>query len=138
MVKRNMRGITKATPPAPPLPPEGPQYKPSNKHCEPITAERPGVKCPGWSVAIAQRLLDASVLMGDKRVATHSGMAFVAQVTNSTGDVWHGYPEAWDKIDVKIKRGWQEAGVVTNRDLRRWKTREQVANAWKDRRNDDQ
>ncbi len=110
------------------------RYEPSPKHCEPITAEKPGTKCPRWSAAAAQELLDASEEMDDKRVATRNDLAFVAQRTG--GDVWHGYPEAWDKIDGPIKQKWLDEGLVDRRALRRWRTRDHVASAWKEQIND--
>lgn len=109
-----------------------PVYAASPKHCEPITAERPGTKCPGWSASAAQELLDESVRMGDKRVATRNGLAFVAALTNSEQDIWHGYPEAWDAIGPAIKRAWLQEGRITPRDLRRWSTRKKVAGAWRE------
>lgn len=109
-----------------------PRYAPSPKHCPPQTAQVRGVRCPRFSAEIAQALLDESLPMGDKRVATRSGMAFVAQRTYPDGAVWHGYPEAWDKIDVQIKQRWLREGKVRRRDLRRWETREDVEAAWRD------
>jgi hypothetical protein len=108
-----------------------PRYEASSKHREPITAQKPGTKCPTWSAPMAQALLDHSEEMGQKRVATAQGIAFVAQRTHP-GDrnVWHGYPEAWDKISVQIKSRWLSEGRITRRDLRRWKTREAVRLAW--------
>lgn len=113
-----------------------PVYRPSPKHCEPITAEKPGTKCPAWSVPIAQQLLDESVQAGGKRVATRDGVAFVARVTNPEQDVWHGYPEAWDQIDMATKLSWQREGKVTKRQLRRWATRDQIGKLWRDDNDD--
>lgn len=107
-------------------------YEASPKHCEPITAQKPGSKCPKWAAPISQRLLDISEPMGEKRVATCHGVAFVAQKTHPDGNVWHGYPEAWDKIDCEIKEKWRQKGFVTGRDLKRWAKRDQVDKAWKD------
>lgn len=115
----------------------GEVYQPSEKHCEPITAQKPGTKCPKWAAPIAQRLLDLSEPMGEKRVATCRGIAFVAQKTHPDGNVWHGYPEAWDKIDSAIKSDWKAKGFVTGRDIKRWAKREQVINAWKEFRDAD-
>jgi hypothetical protein len=61
--------------------PQLPQYEASSKHCEPITAQKPGSKCPAWSAPMAQALLNGSEEMGQKRVATAQGIAFVAQRT---------------------------------------------------------
>ena len=105
-------------------------YSPSNKHCEPLTAQKPGTKCPRWSAARAQELLDDSVIMGVKRVATRHGLAFVAQ---RTGDgTWHGYPEAWDKIDAEIRTSWLTENRIKRRELRQWATREDIRKAWKE------
>lgn len=80
------------------------------------------------SVAEAQQLLDASVEMGGRRVATRDGIAFVAAVTNSGAKppVWHGYPEAWDNIEIDIKRQWIAEGKISRRDLRRYATRRDI------------
>ena len=81
-------------------------------------------------VGLDPALLTASEAMGEKRVATRNGLAFVAQRTH--GDVWHGYPEAWDKIDSAIFTKWLECGLITRRNLRQWRTRDQVESAWKE------
>ena len=112
-------------------PPASFVYKPSEKHCEPLTARKPGTKCPRWSAAVAQELLDSSVPMGSKqRVATRNGIAFVAQPTND--GTWHGYPEAWDKIDTVIQQRWLAENRIRRRDLREWANREQIRNAWRE------
>jgi hypothetical protein len=107
-------------------------YEPSGRHCEPITAHKPGVKCPHWSRAVAQELLNEAIQMGGKLVATRDGVAFVAQLTRSEEDseIWHGYPEAWDKIDVAIKATWQGEGKVKRKNFREYKTRRQVRDAF--------
>jgi hypothetical protein len=105
-------------------------YRPSNKHCEPLTAQKPGTKCPRWSASRAQELLAASEVMGSKRVATLHGLAFIAQVDNN--GVWHGYPEAWDKIDGAICARWLAENRIKRRDLRQWATREDIRNAWRE------
>ncbi len=35
--------------------------------------------------------------------------AFVARGTRTTdeGVVWHGYPEAWDRMDLELKKRWR-------------------------------
>ena len=55
-------------------PPVGPIYRASEKHCESIKAGRSGTKCPRWSIDKAQRLLDESIVLGDKRFATLGGL----------------------------------------------------------------
>jgi hypothetical protein len=106
------------------------KYEPSPKHCEPITAEAPGVKCPAWSAPIAQELLEESVKIGEKRFATRQGVAFVGQLTRESEDeeIWHGYPEAWDRVDVGLKRRWLTEEKIPRRDLRQLKTRADVRN----------
>ena len=111
------------------IPSDNLNYRKSPKHCEPLTAEKPGTKCPGWSEARAQALLDGSLPMGDKRVNTHHGLAFIA--ANSNDGTWHGYPEAWDKIDPAITAQWLKERRVRRRDLRQWQTREHIRNAWR-------
>jgi hypothetical protein len=106
-------------------------YKPSEKHCEPLTAQRPGTKCPRWSAAVAQELLDISIPMGGKqRVATRNGLAFIAQPTND--GTWHGYPESWDKVDTTIQQRWLAENLIKKRDLRQWASRDSIRNAWKE------
>ena len=82
------------------------------------------------SVEFAQELLNKAQPVGQKLQATHGGVGFVAQRTRTTkeGEVWHGYPEAWDKMDTKLKKQWLESGLITRRDLRSYKTRRQVRN----------
>jgi hypothetical protein len=79
---------------------------------------------------VAQALLDDSVTMGGKRVATRHGVAFVAQCHNVTTNAWHGYPEAWDAITVAVKREFLTKGQVTKRDFGRWATFAQIKRAW--------
>src|SRR5438067_13193826 len=104
-------------------------YEPSGKHCEPITAQKPGVKCPSWSASIAQELLNESEPWGDKRVATRNGVAFVAQ-SDYAGATWHGYPEAWDLIEPSIVRRWKQAGKVKSKHLRHYRSRRQLRSAF--------
>lgn len=103
-------------------------YKASPRHCEPITAQNPGVKCPALSLVDAQRLLDGAQAVGETLQATMLGVGFVARITSwAEGvEVWHGYPEAWDRMDIALKARWLREGSIQRRDLRRYKTREQV------------
>ena len=84
-------------------------YEASPRHCEPITAQNPGVKCPPWSASIAQELLDSAEPVGSTLQATYRGVGFVARRTRTTdeGVVWHGYPEAWDRMDLELKKRWR-------------------------------
>ena len=105
-------------------------YRKSPKHCDPITAEKPGTKCPRWSEARAQELLDTSLPMGQRRVNTRHGLAFIA--ADSNDGTWHGYPEAWDKIEGAIRSRWLAEGRIRRRDLRQWASRDDIRNAWKE------
>ena len=107
-------------------------YEPSPRHCEPITAENPGVKCPDWSTTIAQDLLNTAHPVGDTLQATRNGVGFVARRTRATEDAeyWHGYPEAWDRMDPGLKRQWVQDGLVSRRNLRTYRTRHHVRDAF--------
>ena len=107
-------------------------YEASPRHCEPITAQNPGVKCPPWSATIAQEILDSAEPVGNTLQATRNGVGFVARKTQTTdaGEVWHGYPEAWDKMDLELKKRWREEGLIQRRDLRAYATRRQVRDAF--------
>lgn len=107
-------------------------YEPSPRHCEPITAENPGVKCPLWSVAIAEELLEEAEIVGNALQATRDGIGFVGRRTgsNADGEIWHGYPEAWDRMDPDLKRAWLNQKVISRRDLRTYKTRRNVRDAF--------
>lgn len=107
-------------------------YDPSPRHCEPITAENPGVKCPDWGASIAQGLLTMAEPVGNAVQATHGGVGFVGRLTRVTdeGEIWHGYPEAWDRMDIDLKQKWLQEKVISKRDLRTYKTRRQVRDAF--------
>jgi hypothetical protein len=107
-------------------------YEPSPRHCEPITADNPGVKCPRWSVSIAQDLLDQAEAVGGALQATRDGVGFVGRLTLETveGQIWHGYPEAWDQMDPDLKKRWLDEKLITRRALRTYKTRRQVREAF--------
>lgn len=96
-----------------------PKYEASSKHCPPYTAR--GTRCPRFSEAAAQELLDKSVLEGKKRYSTLNGLAFVGQRTHPDDkDVWHGYPEPWDRVPSSIKAAWLKNGLITKRDMKKW------------------
>jgi hypothetical protein len=105
-------------------------YKASNKHCEPMTAQRTGTKCPRWAAKHAQDLLKTSVPIGGQRMNVRHGLAFVAQDT--ADGTWHGYPEAWDKIPQKLTDQWISEGRLKRRDRKRWWAEQQVCVAWKE------
>ena len=103
-------------------------YKASPRHCEPITAQSPGLKCPQWSASIAQEILNSAEPVGNTLQATRDGVGFVARKTQTTDDgvVWHGYPEAWDRMDFELKKRWKAEGLIKGKDLRAYKTRRKV------------
>ena len=80
-------------------------YEASPRHCEPVTAQNPGVKCPRMTISVAQGILCSAEPVGKSLQATYEGVAYVARKTRTTddGEVWHGYPEAWDKIRLQVE-----------------------------------
>ena len=52
------------------------------------------------------------------------------RITTKEREYWHGYPEAWDKMDAKLKRQWLLDGLVSCRELRTYRTRRQVRDAF--------
>ena len=50
--------------------------------------------------------------------------------TTSEGVVWHGYPEAWDKMDLELKKRWRKEGLIRRRDLRDYAARRKVRDAF--------
>jgi len=107
-------------------------YERSGRHSEPITAQNPGVKCPPMSYSEAQKVLDSAERVGNTLQATQGGVGYVARRTRTTrdGEIWHGYPEAWDKMDPKLKMRWLKQGLIKRRDIRDCKSREKVRDAF--------
>ena len=103
-------------------------HEASPRPCEPITAHNPGVKCPPSSSFVAQKLLDSAELVGSTLQATYRGVEFVARKTRTTdeGVVWHGNPEARDRMDLELKKRWREKGLIQSRDFRAYATRRKV------------
>ncbi len=93
------------------------RYESNPKHSEPWQRGRRGTLCPPDVRPLAQELLDASVLVGSKRYATHRGMAYCAQ--GNQADVWHGYPIGWKYVPYELRRDWRRNREVTGRDIRR-------------------
>lgn len=107
-------------------------YERSGRHSEPITAQNPGVKCPPMSYSDAQKILDSAERVGNTLQATHAGVGYVARRTRITkdGEIWHGYPEAWDKMNLNLKKRWLKQGLIKRRDIRKYKSREKVRDAF--------
>ncbi|MYB35568.1 MAG: hypothetical protein F4X92_10750 [Gammaproteobacteria bacterium] len=80
----------------------------------------------------AQKILDSAERVGNTLQATHGGVGYVARKTRTTkdGEIWHGYPEAWDKMDPNLKKRWLKEGLVRRRDIRHYKSREKVRDAF--------
>ena len=57
-------------------------YEASPRHCEPITAQNPGVKCPKWSAAVAQELLDYG-LSRRQKITGYAGWSRIRGDENS-------------------------------------------------------
>lgn len=93
------------------------RYESNPKHSEPWQRGRRGTLCPPDVRPLAQELLDASVMVGTKRYATHRGMAYCAQ--GNQADVWHGYPIGWKYVPYELRRDWRRNREVTGRDIRR-------------------
>ena len=114
-------------------------YRGSPKHKKRPALGRKGTFCPewthtttevglgndllahNWEITIAHELFEKSEPDpggSGKRYATMNGIAFVAQ---PTGDgTWHGYPEPWNKVPANLKDKWQDNGLVTRPQLRRY------------------
>lgn len=93
------------------------EYDGNPKH-KPIPApDRRGSICP--SDVDPQRLLDGSVVHGEKRFATDGQAAFCAQRHDRERDRWHGYPVDWSEVPPGVITAWLDGGVVDRRTLRR-------------------
>ena len=97
------------------------KYVSNPKHKSGPAPGRRGSICP--SGINADRLLEGSVLHGNKRYATDGDQAFCGQCHDRAGDSWHGYPIDWDDVPPKILRDWLDEGAVTGRTVRQAKRR---------------
>ncbi len=84
------------------------------------------------SISVAQEILDSAEPVGNSLQATHEGVGYVARKTGTTedGEIWHGYPEAWDKMDLKLKKKWKKQGLVKGKDMRKYSSREKIRDAF--------
>ena len=94
------------------------EYKSNPKHSKPWQRGRKGSLCPRAARALADELLQGSVLHGKKRYATHAGRAYCAQ--QSIDDLWHGYPVAWKEVPSQIVQLWKRGRIVSRRDVKRY------------------
>jgi hypothetical protein len=95
------------------------EYESNPKHSEPWQIGRKGSICERAVRPHAARLLDESVLIGDKRYAVFEGKAFCAQ--EHSPDRWHGYPVGWAEVPAKLALQWQKDGLVSKRDRKKYK-----------------
>jgi len=91
-------------------------YESNPKHKLPWQAGARGSICPADVHPLAQRLLDESDLVDNRRYATHDGRAFCAR--NHAKDSWHGYPVLWREVPEVLRRKWLGEGKIKRRDLK--------------------
>jgi hypothetical protein len=96
--------------------PNIPLYESNRKHKEPWQPGARGLLCPPDLHAVAQKLLDESDLLGNKRYAVHEGKAFCAQQHAEAR--WHGYPILWREVPEPVRRKWLNEGKIVRRDLK--------------------
>ena len=73
------------------------EYEGNPKHKEPWQRGRRGSLCPkDVDLTLAQKLLDASIVAGEKRFAAHEGKAYCA-MEHGAG-LWHGFPVGWGEV----------------------------------------
>jgi hypothetical protein len=67
----------------------------------------------------AQQLLNASVLVGQKRYAVQEGRPYCAQDDGIGG--WHGYPVGWKEVPATLRITWEKREHrVRKRDIDRY------------------
>jgi filamentous hemagglutinin len=101
-------------------------YAPNPKHKEPWQPGRKGSLCPkDITLKRAKELLDASFLHKQQRYAVDSGRAFIGKPDNLGR--WHGYPVGWVEVPESLRRKFEKAGLVRNRDFQRhWRRQNDV------------
>ena len=93
------------------------RYESNPKHSDPWQPGRRGARCPANVTAeVAERLLQASVLVGSKRYAVLEGQAFCAQ-EHACG-IWHGYPVGWKHVPHEVRSRWRRERAVQRRAIR--------------------
>jgi len=93
------------------------KYESNPKHKEPWHHGKSGTLCPRWSWESAQQLLENSELIGKKRYALQSGVAF--QGHEHEPGKWHGHPVAWNEVNQKLVNQWIQEKRVTRREVRK-------------------
>jgi hypothetical protein len=93
------------------------EYKSNPKHSEPWQRGQKGSQCDPTLRPLALKILEESVLVGQKRYAVHNGKAFCGQQEGN--DVWHGYPVGWIEVPEKLRRNWIAAEQLSRRDVKK-------------------
>ena len=95
-------------------------YVANPKHKEPWQSGRRGSLCPREiDRELAQRLLNESEPIGEKRYAVHQGRPYCAQSDGAGG--WHGYPIGWKEVPARLRRQWVNVEKrVLKRDIDRY------------------
>lgn len=102
------------------VPPAGADliYESNPKHSEPWQSGRKGSLCEREVRPHAQRLLERSELVGNKRYAVFDGKAYCAN-EHSAGH-WHGYPVGWVEVPAVLVLRWIRERRITKRDKKRY------------------
>lgn len=91
-------------------------YESNRKLKEPWQPGAHGSLCPSDVHPVAQKLLDESDLLGNKRYAVYERKPFCAQ-QHAEGR-WHGYPIMWREVPEPVRRKWLSEGKIVRRDLK--------------------
>ena len=92
------------------------EYESNPKHSDPWQRGRRGSLCPKEVRPIAEKLLEGSELVEEKRFAVHEGKAYCAQ--EHRPGVWHGYPIGWKEVPPALRVRWRRQQRVKNREIR--------------------
>lgn len=94
---------------------DGLVYIGNPKHKDPWQRGRRGSLCPPEiSQEDAQKMLSDSYLHGRHRYAVRAGVIYKAQGKDGR---WHGYPEAWRRVDCSIRNHFVKSKLVRKSDL---------------------
>ena len=94
------------------------EYEKNRKHKEPWQRGRRGSLCGPVDADLAAQLLAESILVRNKRFATHDGRAYCA--AEHAEDVWHGWLVGWKEVPDSVRRQWIEEERVKRRDVMRY------------------
>lgn len=88
------------------------------KHKEPWQRGRRGSLCGPVHAELARQLFESSVLVNEKRYATHDGRAYCAK--GNEADIWHGWLVGWKEVPEPLRRQWVGEGIVKRRAVMRF------------------